>query len=92
VLKLSNKLEGDYVTHFLGWIERLTAQSSNWKYLKIDDTIEGGLMMWWHLQWIVKHKALKWFKAKIAPPKGSLWYVPITKGMVVTSPSWLRWL
>jgi hypothetical protein len=29
VLKLSNKLEGDYVTHFLGWIERPIAQSSN---------------------------------------------------------------
>ncbi len=31
VLKLCDKLKGDYATHFWGWIKRPIAQSSNWK-------------------------------------------------------------
>jgi hypothetical protein len=31
VLNCVGMLEGDHLTHFLGWIKRLVAQSSVWK-------------------------------------------------------------
>ncbi len=42
-------------------------------------------------QLIIERKALKWVKANNAPPRGSLWWVPMVDGMIMTSPSWLRW-
>jgi len=46
VLKLGGRLEGDHVTHLLGWIGRPIAWSLIWNCSYGDDTIEGGLMMW----------------------------------------------
>jgi len=42
MLKSSSKPKGDHVTHFKNWIERPIAQSSVWKCLYGNDTIEGG--------------------------------------------------
>jgi len=102
VLKSSGKPKGDHVTHFWGWIERPITQNSVWKCSYEDDTIEKGPMMWVSFtmggnrqeeKWlVVKPKALKWAKANSAPPKGSPWQIPMANGMIMTSPSRLRWL
>lgn len=46
VSKLGNRLEGDHVAHLWGWIEKPILQSSIWKCSYVNDTIEGGPMMW----------------------------------------------
>jgi hypothetical protein len=46
VLKLGGKPKGDHATHIWGWIKRPIAQSLVYKCTYVDDTIEGGLMMW----------------------------------------------
>jgi hypothetical protein len=66
----------------------------------VNDTIKGGPMMWMsftmdgnkqEMKWlVVKQKTLKWANANSAPSKGSLSWVPMAKGMTMTSPSQLR--
>jgi hypothetical protein len=35
--------------------------------------------------WLYKRKAFKWANVNSAPPKGSPWWVPMAKGMIMTS-------
>jgi hypothetical protein len=44
-LKSYGRLGSNHVTHFLGWIDRLIAQSLIWKCSYANDIIEGGPMM-----------------------------------------------
>jgi hypothetical protein len=97
VLKSSGRPEGDHATHLWGWIEKPIAQISIWKCPYVDDTIEGGPMMWVSStmdgnrqegKWLaIEHKALKWANANSAPSKGSPWWVPMVKRKTMTSSS-----
>jgi hypothetical protein len=81
VLKSSNRLEGDRVTHFKGWIKSLITRNLVLKCSYVDDRIKGRPMMRVSFamdgnrqkgkQLIIKHKTLKWAKENITPPKGS---------------------
>ncbi len=94
MLKVGSKPKGDHATHFWTWIERLITWSLVWKCLYVDDTIEGGLMMWMSStmdgnkqkgkKLAIECKALKWAKTNSAPPKGSPWWVPMVDGMTMT--------
>jgi len=101
VLKSSGRPEGDYATHFWGWIKRPIAWNLVWKCSYANDTIERGPMMWMSIyngwkqegKWLaVECKTLKWAKTNSALPKGSPWRVYMANGMIVTSPSRLQWL
>jgi len=60
----------------------------------VDDTIEGGPMMWLSFamdgnrqekKWLImEHKTSKWVNADSAPPKGSFWRVPMIKWVTMT--------
>jgi hypothetical protein len=70
-----------------------------WAHSHPYDIIEGGPMMWVlfamdgnrqeRKQLVVKHSALKW---NSAPPKRSLWQIPMANGMTMISPYCLWWL
>jgi len=40
--KSNNKPKGSHATHFLSWIERIITQILVWKWLYVEDTMEGG--------------------------------------------------
>jgi hypothetical protein len=101
--KLGDEPKCDHVTHFWSWIKSLLITLSLvQKCSYIDDTIEGRPMMWMSFimvgnkqegKWlIIECKALKWIKANSAPPKGSLCWVPMVNGTIVTSISQLWWM
>ncbi len=80
MLKSGGRLEGDHATHFWSWIERLITYSLVWKCSYVNDTIEGGPMMWVssimdknrqeNKLLIIKCKYLKWVKVNNTLPKG----------------------
>jgi len=86
MLKLGGRLKGDHATHFWGWIERPITYSSIWKCSYVNDTIEGGPMMWMSSTMdgnrqekkllIIECKSLKWVKVNNTFPKGFFWQFP----------------
>ncbi len=67
MLKSSGRLKGDHATHLRGWIKRPITQSLIWKCSYVDDTIEGGFMMWVSFMMDGNKQKGKWLDVNAKP-------------------------